>query len=122
MYLRLHKAGEPQIPHSLKGLKIGSLQHLNQDIVRANTPAICIIVIGFLSKRVLEVAKDLATLSHPHYKLTKDLDQKDDKYYSNANQNVTILYNSRRRGSGVEVNDKFKQMHALEKFLKLSML
>ena len=33
MYLRLHKAGEPQIPHSLKGLKIGSLQHLNQDIV-----------------------------------------------------------------------------------------
>ena len=23
----------------------------------------------------LEVAKDLATLSHPHYKLTKDLDQ-----------------------------------------------
>ena len=25
----------------------------------------------------LEVAKDLATLSHPHYKLTKDLDQKD---------------------------------------------
>ncbi len=59
MYLRLHKAGEPQIPHSLKGLKIGSLQHLNQDIVRANTPAICIIVIGFLSKRVLEVAKDI---------------------------------------------------------------
>ena len=25
----------------------------------------------------LEVAKDLATLSHPHYKLTKDLDQKE---------------------------------------------
>ena len=60
MYLRLHKAGEPQIPHSLKGLKIGSLQHLNQDIVRANTPAICIIVIGFLSKRVLEVAKEFS--------------------------------------------------------------
>ena len=30
-----------------------------------------------LMSKSLEVAKDLATLSHPHYKLTKDLDQKD---------------------------------------------
>ena len=30
-----------------------------------------------LMTKALEVAKDLATLSHPHYKLTKDLDQKD---------------------------------------------
>ena len=28
-----------------------------------------------LMSKSLEVAKDLATLSHPHYKLTKDLDQ-----------------------------------------------
>jgi len=30
-----------------------------------------------LSSRAMEVATDLATLGHPHYKLTKDLDQKD---------------------------------------------
>ena len=30
-----------------------------------------------LMAKALEVAKDLATLSHPHYKITKDLDQKD---------------------------------------------
>ena len=30
-----------------------------------------------LMSKSLEVAKDLATLSHPHYKLTKDLDQKE---------------------------------------------
>ena len=27
--------------------------------------------------KALEAAKDLATLSHPHYQITKDLDQKD---------------------------------------------
>jgi len=27
--------------------------------------------------RAMEVANDLATLGHPHYKLTKDLDQKE---------------------------------------------
>jgi len=30
-----------------------------------------------LDARAIEVAADLATLGHPHYKLTKDLDQKD---------------------------------------------
>jgi len=30
-----------------------------------------------LSSRSIEVAADLATLGHPHYKLTKELDQKD---------------------------------------------
>ena len=30
-----------------------------------------------LSSRAMEVAADLATLGHPHYKLTKELDQKD---------------------------------------------
>jgi len=30
-----------------------------------------------LMVRAMEVANDLATLGHPHYKLTKDLDQKD---------------------------------------------
>jgi len=30
-----------------------------------------------LMSKALEVAKDLATLSHPHYQITKDLDQKD---------------------------------------------
>jgi len=30
-----------------------------------------------LSSRAMEVATDLATLGHPHYKLTKELDQKD---------------------------------------------
>ncbi len=30
-----------------------------------------------LSSRAMEVAVDLATLGHPHYKLTKELDQKD---------------------------------------------
>ena len=30
-----------------------------------------------LMSKSLEIAKDLATLSHPHYKLTKDLDQKE---------------------------------------------
>ena len=30
-----------------------------------------------LMTNALEVSRDLATLSHPHYKLTKDLDQKD---------------------------------------------
>ena len=30
-----------------------------------------------LMKRAMEVANDLATLGHPHYKITKDLDQKE---------------------------------------------
>ena len=30
-----------------------------------------------LMTRAMEVANDLATLGHPHYKLTKDLDQKE---------------------------------------------
>ena len=30
-----------------------------------------------LMSKSIEVANDLATLSHPHYKLTKDLDQKE---------------------------------------------
>ena len=30
-----------------------------------------------LMKRAMEVATDLATLGHPHYQMTKDLDQKD---------------------------------------------
>jgi enoyl-CoA hydratase len=30
-----------------------------------------------LMTRAMEVANDLATLGHPHYKITKDLDQKD---------------------------------------------
>jgi len=30
-----------------------------------------------LSSRAMEVATDLATLGHPHYKITKELDQKD---------------------------------------------
>ena len=30
-----------------------------------------------LMSKSIEVAKDLATLSHPHYKLTKDLNQKE---------------------------------------------
>ena len=32
---------------------------------------------GDLMKRAMEVAADLATLGHPHYQMTKDLDQKD---------------------------------------------
>ena len=32
---------------------------------------------GDLMKRAMEVATDLATLGHPHYQMTKDLDQKD---------------------------------------------
>jgi enoyl-CoA hydratase len=32
---------------------------------------------GDLMKRAMEVATDLATLGHPHYQRTKDLDQKD---------------------------------------------
>ena len=32
---------------------------------------------GELMKRAMEVAIDLATLGHPHYQMTKDLDQKD---------------------------------------------
>ena len=32
---------------------------------------------GVLMKRAMEVATDLATLGHPHYQMTKDLDQKD---------------------------------------------
>ena len=32
---------------------------------------------GELMKRAMEVATDLATLGHPHYQMTKDLDQKD---------------------------------------------
>ena len=32
---------------------------------------------GDLMKRAIEVATDLATLGHPHYQMTKDLDQKD---------------------------------------------
>jgi len=32
---------------------------------------------GNLFNRAMEVATDLATLGHPHYKITKDLDQKD---------------------------------------------
>ena len=30
-----------------------------------------------LSSRAMEVATDLATLGHPHYQITKELDQKD---------------------------------------------
>ncbi len=30
-----------------------------------------------LMNRAMEVANDLATLGHPHYKITKDLDQKE---------------------------------------------
>jgi len=32
---------------------------------------------GNLLNRAMEVASDLATLGHPHYKITKELDQKE---------------------------------------------
>jgi enoyl-CoA hydratase len=32
---------------------------------------------GELMQKAIEVATDLATLGHPHYQMTKDLDQKD---------------------------------------------
>ena len=45
-----------------------------------------------LMSKSLEVAKDLATLSHPHYKLTKDLDQKE--ILSRINSSIDEMANA----------------------------
>ena len=45
-----------------------------------------------LMSKSLEVAKDLATLSHPHYKLTKDLDQKE--ILSRINSSIEEMANA----------------------------
>jgi enoyl-CoA hydratase len=45
-----------------------------------------------LMSKSLEVAKDLATLSHPHYKLTKDLDQKE--IISRINSSIDEMANA----------------------------
>ena len=43
-------------------------------------------------KRAMEVATDLATLGHPHYQMTKDLDQKD--ILERINAGIEIRENS----------------------------
>ena len=45
-----------------------------------------------LMKRAMEVATDLATLGHPHYQMTKDLDQKD--ILERINAGIEIRENS----------------------------
>jgi len=47
---------------------------------------------GDLMKRAMEVATDLATLGHPHYQMTKDLDQKD--ILERINAGIEIRENS----------------------------
>ena len=64
LYLRLHKAGEPIIPHSLEDLKLGSLQSLTQDKVGDSPPSVCIITIGFLSARVLQTVQSCSSKIH----------------------------------------------------------
>ena len=64
LYLRLHKAGEPLLSHSLEDLKIGSLQCLTQDVVSDASPSVCIITIGFLSARVIEIVRECSSKIH----------------------------------------------------------
>ena len=45
-----------------------------------------------LMKRAMEVATDLATLGHPHYQMTKDLDQKD--ILERINAGIEVRQNS----------------------------
>jgi len=47
---------------------------------------------GGLMKRAMEVATDLATLGHPHYQMTKDLDQKD--ILERINAGIEVRQNS----------------------------
>ena len=47
---------------------------------------------GDLMKRAMEVATDLATLGHPHYQMTKDLDQKD--VLERINAGIEVRQNS----------------------------
>ena len=47
---------------------------------------------GDLMKRAMEVATDLATLGHPHYQMTKDLDQKD--ILERINAGIEVRQNS----------------------------
>ena len=47
---------------------------------------------GDLMKRAMEVAADLATLGHPHYQMTKDLDQKD--ILERINAGIEVRQNS----------------------------
>lgn len=47
---------------------------------------------GDLMKRAIEVATDLATLGHPHYQMTKDLDQKD--ILERINAGIEVRQNS----------------------------
>ena len=47
---------------------------------------------GELMKRAMEVATDLATLGHPHYQMTKDLDQKD--ILERINAGIEVRQNS----------------------------
>ena len=47
---------------------------------------------GNLMKRAMEVATDLATLGHPHYQMTKDLDQKD--ILERINAGIEVRQNS----------------------------
>ena len=47
---------------------------------------------GDLMKRAMEVATDLATLGHPHYQMTKELDQKD--ILKRINAGIEVRQNS----------------------------
>ena len=47
---------------------------------------------GDLMKRAMEVATDLASLGHPHYQMTKDLDQKD--ILERINAGIEVRQNS----------------------------